>query len=71
MDIVSAQFSLHYSFESEEKVRTLLTNVTRSLRSGGTFIGTIPSSDFIKAKIVDKHLQRDEKKQSLVIVCIR
>ena len=61
VDIVSAQFSLHYSFESEEKVRTLLTNVTRSLRSGGTFIGTIPSSDFIKAKIVDKHLQRDEK----------
>lgn len=61
VDAVSAQFSLHYSFESEEKVRTLLTNVTRSLCPGGTFIGTIPSSDFIKSQIVEKKYTRDDK----------
>lgn len=54
VDTVSMQFSFHYAWESEEKVRTVLTNVTRSLRPGGTFIGTIPSSDFIRNKIVKK-----------------
>ncbi|CUM65121.1 uncharacterized protein PRCAT00002748001 [Priceomyces carsonii] len=53
---VSTQFSLHYSFESEDKVRGLLNNVSRSLRKGGTFIGTIPSSDFIRDKILRKEL---------------
>lgn len=54
VDCVSAQFAFHYSFETEEKVRTLLTNVSRSLRAGGKFIGTMPSSDFIRDKIVRK-----------------
>ncbi|KAK6459783.1 mRNA cap guanine-N7 methyltransferase [Scheffersomyces xylosifermentans] len=54
VDTVSVQFALHYAFETEEKVRTFLTNVSRSLRPGGTFIGTIPSSDFIRKKIVTK-----------------
>lgn len=60
VDAVSIQFSLHYAFESEEKVRTLLTNVTRSLRPGGSFIGTIPSSDIIKAKIVQKQYHKTD-----------
>ncbi|EGW31870.1 uncharacterized protein SPAPADRAFT_155616 [Spathaspora passalidarum NRRL Y-27907] len=60
VDAVSIQFALHYAFESEEKVRTLLTNVTRSLRSGGAFIGTIPSSDVIKSKIVQKQYYKTE-----------
>lgn len=51
VDIVSMQFCLHYAFETEQKARTLLENVGRSLRPGGYFIGTIPSSDFIKSKI--------------------
>lgn len=54
VDCVSVQFSFHYSFETEEKVRTLLTNISRSLRPGGKFIGTMPSSDFIRDKIVRK-----------------
>lgn len=54
VDCVSIQFALHYAFESEEKVDSLLINVTKSLRSGGTFVGTIPSSDFIRKKIVNK-----------------
>lgn len=59
VDTVSMQFSFHYAWETEEKVRTMLTNVTRSLRPGGTFIGTIPSSDFIRSKIVKKEFNEE------------
>lgn len=61
VDCVSMQFAMHYAFETEEKVRTMLTNVTKSLRPGGTFIGTIPSSDFIRDKIVKKEFIGERK----------
>lgn len=51
VDNVSIQFSLHYAFETEEKITCLINNVSKSLKSGGKFVGTIPSSDFIKYKI--------------------
>lgn len=60
VDCVLVQFSLHYSFETEEKVKQLLTNVTRLLRAGGTFVGTIPSLDFIREKIVKKEYIREK-----------
>ncbi|CUS21302.1 LAQU0S02e10616g1_1 [Lachancea quebecensis] len=50
-DVVSAQFCLHYAFESEEKARRTLLNVTKSLRIGGYFMGTIPDSEFIRYKL--------------------
>ena len=59
VDAISVQFSFHYAWETEKKVRTMLTNVTRSLRPGGTFIGTIPSSDFIRSKIVKKEFNEE------------
>lgn len=59
VDTVSIQFSFHYAWESESKVRTILTNITKSLRPGGTFIGTIPSSDFIRDKIVRKEFTEE------------
>lgn len=59
VDCVSIQFSFHYAWETESKVRTVLTNITKSLRPGGTFIGTIPSSDFIREKIVKKEFYED------------
>lgn len=43
-DVTSLQFCMHYAFESEEKVRVMLDNVSRFLRPGGTFMGTIPDS---------------------------
>ncbi|KAG7192843.1 mRNA cap guanine-N7 methyltransferase [Scheffersomyces spartinae] len=61
VDCVSVQFSLHYSFETEEKARTLITNVSKSLRPGGVFVGTIPSSDFIKEKIIRKDFLSPKK----------
>lgn len=43
-DVVSMQFCMHYAFESEEKARCMLDNVSAHLRSGGRFIGTIPNA---------------------------
>ncbi|EMD34499.1 hypothetical protein CERSUDRAFT_76015 [Gelatoporia subvermispora B] len=44
-DAVSMQFCMHYAFESEEKARCMLENVSTWLREGGVFIGTIPNAD--------------------------
>ncbi|ODV94677.1 hypothetical protein PACTADRAFT_50539 [Pachysolen tannophilus NRRL Y-2460] len=60
VDICSMQFCMHYGFRSEEIVRTMLSNVSKSLKIGGHFIGTIPSSDFIADKI--KNLPQGETK---------
>lgn len=46
-DVVSMQFCMHYAFESIQKARCMLDNVTRYLRPGGIFIGTVPNSDFL------------------------
>jgi len=40
-------FCLHYAFESEDKIKGMLRNISNSLCRGGRFIGTIPSSDII------------------------
>jgi mRNA (guanine-N7-)-methyltransferase len=44
-DVVSMQFCMHYAFESITKVRCMLQNVTRWLRPGGMFVGTIPNAE--------------------------
>ncbi|RMZ81623.1 hypothetical protein DV737_g2369, partial [Chaetothyriales sp. CBS 132003] len=44
-DVVTMMFSMHYAFESETKVRTMLKNVAGSLKKGGRFIGVVPNSD--------------------------
>lgn len=46
-DMVSMQFCLHYSFETETKARMMLHNVTSQLKPGGVFIGTIPDAYWI------------------------
>ena len=46
-DVVSMQFCMHYAFESIQKVRVMLENVTRWLRPGGSFVGTIPNDEFL------------------------
>lgn len=43
VDVVSIQFGLHYAWETEERARMLMSNVSRALRKGGRFIGTIPN----------------------------
>lgn len=68
VSIVSCQFCLHYSFESETRVRTLLSNVSRALLPGHFFIGTIPNSD-----VIVKHIRKlgpNERKWSNTIYSV-
>jgi mRNA (guanine-N7-)-methyltransferase len=44
-DVVSCQFALHYSFESEAAARGLLANAAARLRPGGWLVGTVPNAD--------------------------
>ncbi|KAH3903388.1 probable mRNA cap guanine-N7 methyltransferase [Saccharomycodes ludwigii] len=50
-DVVSAQFCLHYAFETEEKAKITISNITKSLKVGGYFFATIPDSEFIRYKL--------------------
>lgn len=59
-DNVSMQFCMHYAFSNEEAVNKMIKNVSKSLKIGGMFVGTIPSSDFIKWKL--KKLKKDKGK---------
>lgn len=47
VDEVSCQFALHYSFADEASARMALSNVSRALKPGGRFIGTMPDSHHI------------------------
>ena len=50
-DIVTMMFSMHYSFESEDKVKNMLRNVAGSLKKGGRFIGVVPNSDSLAENV--------------------
>lgn len=54
-DVVSMMFCMHYAFESEEKARGMLRNVAGSLKKGGRFLGVIPNSDVLSAKVQEHH----------------
>jgi len=55
-DLVSCQFSLHYSFESEERAKGLMNNISCRLRPGGYFIATIPNSK----KLIEKMSRKED-----------
>ncbi|KAA6413021.1 MAG: mRNA cap guanine-N7 methyltransferase [Lasallia pustulata] len=57
-DVVSMMFCMHYAFESEAKARGMLRNVAGSLKKGGRFLGVIPNSDIIRAKVEEFHRKR-------------
>ena len=46
-NVVSCQFALHYSFETETKARQALQNISLALAKGGHFFGTCPNSNWI------------------------
>jgi mRNA (guanine-N7-)-methyltransferase len=52
-DTVTMMFSMHYAFETEEKAKMMLQNVAGALKKGGHFIGVIPNSDVLSAKVRD------------------
>jgi mRNA (guanine-N7-)-methyltransferase len=43
-DVVSMQFALHYFFDDEARLRTVLSNISAMLHPGGTFITTTTNS---------------------------
>ncbi|KAK4190929.1 mRNA capping enzyme-domain-containing protein [Podospora australis] len=60
-DVVSMMFCMHYAFESEAKARQMLKNVAGALKKGGRFIGCIPNSDVISAKVVEFNKRQKEQ----------
>jgi len=44
-DVVSMQFCMHYAFETAQKARCMLKNVSQWLRPGGVFLGTVPNAE--------------------------
>lgn len=46
-DMISCQFCLHYFASSEECLHEFLSNVSKVLKPGGVFIGTVPNGDTI------------------------
>ncbi|MCJ1328576.1 mRNA cap guanine-N7 methyltransferase [Thelotrema lepadinum] len=62
-DVVSMMFCMHYAFESEAKARGMLRNVSGALKKGGRFMGVIPNSDVIRAKVKDFYKDQATRKQ--------
>lgn len=60
-DVVASMFTIHYAFESEEKTRQMLRNVSGCLKKGGRFLGVSPNSDIISTKVADYHTKRKER----------
>lgn len=54
-DMVTMMFCMHYAFESEAKAKGMLRNVAGALKKGGRFIGCIPNSDMLSARVIDHH----------------
>ncbi|OAX41308.1 guanine-N(7)-methyltransferase [Rhizopogon vinicolor AM-OR11-026] len=50
-DVVSMQFCMHYAFETAQKARCMLKNVSEWLRPGGVFLGTVPNADQLLARL--------------------
>lgn len=51
LDLVSCQFSFHYSFESLSQAECMLQNAAECLQPGGYFIGTMPDANEIMARL--------------------
>ncbi|KAI1177027.1 mRNA capping enzyme [Nemania sp. FL0916] len=63
-DIVSMMFCMHYAFETEEKARMMLQNVSSALKKGGRFIGCIPNSDVISDRVTKFNERIATKKET-------
>lgn len=46
-DLVSAQFNLHYTFDTPDRANATLANISQGLKPGGYLLITIPNSDYI------------------------
>jgi mRNA (guanine-N7-)-methyltransferase len=46
-DVVTCMFALHYSWQTEERANGFMRNIVCRLRSGGSFVCTIPDADVL------------------------
>lgn len=51
VDVVSCQFALHYAFDSLERLKQTLSNVTKTLKPGGFFFGTVLNSGYLSESL--------------------
>ncbi|KAJ2502229.1 mRNA cap guanine-N7 methyltransferase [Coemansia sp. RSA 1972] len=49
-DVISAQFCLHYAFETERKARQMMHNISSHLALNGVFMCTIPNANWLVKK---------------------
>jgi mRNA (guanine-N7-)-methyltransferase len=63
-DIVSIMFCMHYAFENEENVRTMLENIASALKRGGKLIGCVPNSDVIGEHVREVTENKEEEEES-------
>lgn len=78
-DIVSCQFSMHYAFENEKRVRQLLQNVSERLNPGGFYVGTTIDANVLvrKFRAIDEleistavyRIRFDDKHESKRFLC--
>lgn len=64
-DLVSCQFALHYSFETEARARMFTRNIGEHMRPGGFFVATFPNSTILQLKLrsaIEKQ-RRDAERQ--------
>jgi mRNA (guanine-N7-)-methyltransferase len=59
-DIISAQFCIHYFFESEKSVRNFLQNISDNLNKNGLFFATFPDSKVIAKKFQEQGKETPE-----------
>lgn len=64
-DVVAMMFTLHYSFESQEKVEMMLRNVAGALKKGGRLIGVCPNSDVLGDRAKRWYNEHPEEKKKV------
>ncbi|WFD05384.1 mRNA (guanine-N(7))-methyltransferase [Malassezia vespertilionis] len=60
-DTVSLQFCLHYGWDTEKSVDTMLSNVAKALRVGGTFIGTTVDDEMLYSRLETSPMRQDSQ----------
>ena len=50
-DVISSMFSFHYFFKNADTFNTIITSITKNLKKGGYFIGTMFDFDAVMAFI--------------------
>lgn len=64
-DIVSAMFSFHYFFKTEDTFITIIKSITKNLKKGGYFIGTIFDYDKVNLTHFNKSTKHFYVKKKL------